>query len=84
MTITNEVVVETKLEDEFYIGEEGADDPLEESNGVAFQEFEEGTEVAKGSYVVPKEVAVEELKKYGGKFNCVTCFIQDQLVIALR
>eukprot|EP00579_Thalassiosira_antarctica_P032984 CAMPEP_0201996062 /NCGR_PEP_ID=MMETSP0905-20130828/3309_1 /ASSEMBLY_ACC=CAM_ASM_000554 /TAXON_ID=420261 /ORGANISM="Thalassiosira antarctica, Strain CCMP982" /LENGTH=317 /DNA_ID=CAMNT_0048551299 /DNA_START=26 /DNA_END=979 /DNA_ORIENTATION=+ len=66
MTITNEVV-ETKLEEEFYIGEEGVDDPLEEINGVALQDFQEGTEVANGSYVVPKEVAVEELKNYGGQ-----------------
>lgn len=66
MTISNEVV-ETKLEDEFCIGENGGDEPPKEGNGTAtFGQFERGTEVANGSHVVPRGVAVEELKNYGG------------------
>ena len=49
--------MESKLEDEVY--------PDEPEGGTL--ELEEGTEVAKGSHIVPKGVAVEELKNYGGQ-----------------
>mmetsp|Transcript_2411 Transcript_2411/g.5222 ORF Transcript_2411/g.5222 Transcript_2411/m.5222 type:complete len:309 (+) Transcript_2411:189-1115(+) len=51
---------ETKLEDEYYIDEEGCKLPED------FSSFHEGDEVAQGSYVVPPGVAVEELKNYNG------------------
>lgn len=69
-------VTETKLENEFYVGEEGADDPNQGANApppeekdvkASFQGFERGSLVAKGTYLVPKGVAVEELKNYGGQ-----------------
>lgn len=64
MTITSEVV-ESKLEDEFFVDE---DEPEE---GIQTSEKESGDaslqkNVAKG-YVVPKGVAVEELKNYSGE-----------------
>eukprot|EP00591_Stephanopyxis_turris_P009673 CAMPEP_0195528612 /NCGR_PEP_ID=MMETSP0794_2-20130614/30825_1 /TAXON_ID=515487 /ORGANISM="Stephanopyxis turris, Strain CCMP 815" /LENGTH=309 /DNA_ID=CAMNT_0040659775 /DNA_START=42 /DNA_END=971 /DNA_ORIENTATION=+ len=59
MTLADDKVVEAELEDEYYIDEEGAD--TNES------QLEEGKEIAKGSHAVPKGVAVEELKNYGGK-----------------
>jgi len=65
MTVTTEVI-ETKLEDEVFIGE---DDEVEEEplskDDEALKQYE-GKEVAKGSHVVPKGVAVEELKNYSG------------------
>jgi len=63
MTVTDEVV-ETKLEEEFYIGEEGTEEPTDDA--AVPLKFEDGTEVARGSHAVPKGVAVEELKNYGG------------------
>jgi hypothetical protein len=59
MTITTEI--ETELQEEFYVDEEGAEAPEK------VKELEAGTEEAKGSHVVPKGVAVEELKNYGGQ-----------------
>jgi len=58
MTIIDEEpkVIVTKLEDEFYLDEEEADK----------EEVGEGTEVARGSYVVPSGVVVETLKNYSG------------------
>ena len=58
MTIIDEEpkVIVTKLEDEFYLVEEEADK----------EELGEGTEVARGSYVVPSGVVVETLKNYNG------------------
>lgn len=61
MTVTD-AVIETKLDDEFYVGEEGAH--IDDAHSP--ETFEEGTEVAGGSYVVPDAVAVEELKNYNG------------------
>lgn len=52
-------VIETKIEDEVYAGEEGGGD--EDGEGGV------GTSVAGGKYVVPEGVAVEELKNYGGE-----------------
>mmetsp|Transcript_21536 Transcript_21536/g.52032 ORF Transcript_21536/g.52032 Transcript_21536/m.52032 type:complete len:319 (-) Transcript_21536:227-1183(-) len=68
MTVTSEVI-ETKLEDEFFIGEdeptEGEElSPLSDEDA-AFRKFE-GKAVANGSYTVPRGVAVEELKNYAG------------------
>lgn len=58
MTTTNtDQVVETKIDDEYNVGEEGA---------IPLSGEEEGVVVADGSYVVPKGVAVEELKNYNG------------------
>ena len=54
MTITDKAI-EEKLEDETYIGEEDS------------EVWEEGSEVANGRHVVPKGVAVEELKNYNGQ-----------------
>lgn len=62
MTIANEVI-ETKLDAEYNIGEEGAV-PVDEEDVAAADA--EGTLVAQGKYVVPKGVAVEELKNYNG------------------
>ena len=59
MTIT-EQVIETKIEDEFYFDEEGAE-PINDDTAVE----EEGT-ATKGGHVVPPGVAVEELKNYDG------------------
>ena len=53
--MTEAKVVETKLQDEYYVGEEGAEGAKEEVM----------TELLSG-YSVPKGVAVEELKNYGG------------------
>ena len=55
MTVAEAKVVETKLQDEYYVGEEGAEGAKEEVL----------TELLSG-YSVPKGVAVEELKNYGG------------------
>lgn len=55
MTVAEAKVVETKLQDEYYVGEEGAEGAKEEVM----------TELLSG-YSVPKGVAVEELKNYGG------------------
>lgn len=66
MTVTEEVI-ETKLEDEFYVGEEGSDDDADDEPPT--RAFSEGKEVANGSHVVPAAVAVEELKNYGGHKN---------------
>jgi len=68
-------VTETKLENEFYVGEEGAIDPYQDANApppeeravrASFQGFERGSLVAEDTYLVPEGVAVEELKNYGG------------------
>jgi hypothetical protein len=59
MTITE--VVETKLDDEFYVDEDGAE-PIEGGEDAA---GEESTELKSG-HTVPKGVAVEELKNYKG------------------
>ena len=55
MTVAEAKVVETKLQDEYYVGEEGAEGAKEEVL----------TELLSG-YSVPKGVAVEELKNFGG------------------
>ena len=69
-------VTETKLENEFYVGEEGAIDPYQDANApppeeravrASFQGFERGSLVAEDTYLVPEGVAVEELKNYGGE-----------------
>lgn len=74
MTITDtNQVVETKIEDEYNVGEG------EEDDGTANEGFEDGTEVASGSYVVPKEVAVEELANYKGHKD-----LRDQCPAAVR
>lgn len=70
MTVIDQVI-ETKLEDEedeYNIGEEGSSPPPRTTEDVllAACDEEDGTEVAGGSYVVPKGVAVEELKNYHG------------------
>lgn len=65
MTITDEVI-ETKLEDEFYIGEEGTDEADVEDALSRLAFTQEGAQVASGSYVLPAFVAVEELKNYNG------------------
>ncbi|GFH46020.1 hypothetical protein CTEN210_02494 [Chaetoceros tenuissimus] len=53
-------VIESKLDIEYYFGEEGAE-PLENV------EDTEGLEVIDGNHVVPPGVAVEELKNYNGQ-----------------
>lgn len=68
MTITSEVV-ETKLEDEFFVDEDEPEEGIqtsEKESGDASLQKNEGKKVAKG-YVVPKGVAVEELKNYSGE-----------------
>jgi len=63
MTITDGVVIE-KIEDEVYVDE---NDDTETTDGAGTQpDFNDGTEVADGKHVVPKGVAVEELKNYRG------------------
>uniref|UniRef100_A0A7S2VDG8 Uncharacterized protein n=1 Tax=Entomoneis paludosa TaxID=265537 RepID=A0A7S2VDG8_9STRA len=62
MTITNQVV-ETKLDEDFNIGEEGS---VRDKAAEDVAADVEGTPVAKGKYIVPKGVAVEELKNFNG------------------
>jgi hypothetical protein len=61
MSTYDHQVIESKLDLEYYIGEEGA----EKNQGTT--DDNEGTEVIEGNHVVPPGVAVEELKNYGGK-----------------
>lgn len=56
--MTDAEVVETKLDEEYYVDEDGSE-PVEGVHEA------EGTELKSG-YTVPKGVAVEELKNYGG------------------
>lgn len=62
MTITDGVVLDTKIEDEVYVDEN--DDTVDDA--CAQPGFSDGEEVANGKHVVPKGVAVEELKNYRG------------------
>ena len=65
---SSDKVIESKLDIEYYFGEEGAETQLENA------EDTEGLEVIDGNHVVPPGVAVEELKNYSGqkdlKNNC--------------
>ncbi|KAL7538169.1 hypothetical protein ACHAXR_008337 [Thalassiosira sp. AJA248-18] len=64
MTMTVEA---TPLDEEVYLGEEGTTTLEGEDEGFPqFQANANGSVVADGSYVVPKGVAVEPLKNYGG------------------
>lgn len=55
MTITDGVVLDTKIEDEVYVDEN--DDTVDDA--CAQPGFSDGEEVANGKHVVPKGVAVE-------------------------
>ena len=73
MTITTEII-ETKLEDdeELYIGEEDEDRQTVNTTNVATKDSAiDGSLVADGKYVVPKGVAVEELKNFSGEYVIV-------------
>ena len=68
MTIISEpeVVVETKLDEEFYVDEDGAEPVTATSEVVDLDGEEKISSALKSGHTVPKGVAVEELKNYKG------------------
>lgn len=60
MTDKGEAVIETKIDEEYHVEEEGS----ERIPGAAADD--DGSKEVHGGHVVPKGVAVEELKNYNG------------------